>query len=306
VKAVVYTGYGPPEVLRLADRPEPRAGRNDVLIRVHSTAVTASDCLVRGLRFTGWRRSLIRIAFGVRAPRGVLGMVAAGEVESVGRRVTRFAPGDRVFGMGGFRFGAYAEKVCWSARATLAAMPAGLTFDDAAALPYGGQLASYFMRRLNIGKGVRVLIYGASGAIGTSAVQLARHLGAEVTGVCSTANVDLVRSLGAGTVIDYTREDFTRGDARYDVVFDAVGRRKSAPALAAAPAVLSPGGVVMSVDDGTPRMTTPDLVTLTQLWESGEFRPVIDRTYPLERIVEAHRYVDQGHKKGNVIVTVTP
>jgi NADPH:quinone reductase-like Zn-dependent oxidoreductase len=304
MKAVVCTAYGPPEVLQLREVDAPRPGKNQVCIDVVATAVTASDCIIRGLKLSGFRRLAVRIVYGWRAPRVVLGMIVAGDVESVGSDVRSFKAGDQVFGMGGFHFGAYAERLCWPAGAALALRPANLTYEEAAAIPYGGLLASHFVRRLNIRKGQRVLIYGASGAIGTSAAQLARHLGAEVTGVCGTANIDLVRSLGAAEVIDYTREDFTRKSERYDVIFDAVGRRKSARAMANSAAALMHGGVRMSVDDGMPRTRPSDLATLKQLAESGELRPVIDRRYRLEEIVEAHRYVDQGHKKGNVIVTV--
>lgn len=303
MKAVVCTAYGPPEVLLLQDVASPRLRRNGVCIRIVATAVTASDCIVRGLKFRGWRRLILRTMFGVRAPRSILGMIASGEVESVGRNVTAFKPGDQVFGMDGFRAGTYAEKVCWPASAMVITKPANLTFEEAAAIPYGGLLASYFIRRLKIREGQRVLIYGASGAIGTSAVQLARHLGAEVTGVCSAANLDLVRSLGAASVIDYTKDDFTMAGP-FDVIFDAVGRRKSAQAMAHAANALAPRGTQMSVDDSFPRTLTSDLVVLKQLAESGEFRPVIDRTYALDEIVEAHRYVDQGHKKGNVIISL--
>lgn len=233
-------------------------------------------------------------------------MIAAGEIEAVGRNVTSFKPGDQVFGMDGFRAGTYAERVCWPATAQLAAKPANLTYEEAAALPYGGLLAFYFLRRLRLGKGQTILIYGASGAIGTAAVQLARHLGAEVTGVCSTVNLELVRSLGAAAVIDYTKEDFTRTGDRYGVIFDAVGKRKSAQAMANRAAALAPGGVAMSVDDAFPRTNTSDLLALQRLAESGELRPVIDRRFTLDEIVEAHRYVDKGHKKGNVIVKVSP
>lgn len=303
MKAVVCTAYGPPEVLRLKEVEPPRLRGNSVCIRIVATAVTASDCIVRGLKFGGWRRLIVRAVFGVRAPRSILGMIASGEVEAVGRDVTAFKPGDHVFGMDGFRAGTYAEKVCWPASAALITKPANLTFEEAAAIPYGGLLASHFIRKLNVREGQRVLIYGASGAIGTSAVQLARHLGAEVTGVCSAANLDLVRSLGAASLIDYTKDDFTTAGS-FDVIFDAVGRRKSAQAMAHAANALAPRGTQMSVDDSFPRTRTSDLVILKQLAESGEFRPVIDRTYALDEIVEAHRYVDQGHKKGNVIISV--
>jgi NADPH:quinone reductase-like Zn-dependent oxidoreductase len=303
MKAVVCTAYGPPEVLRLKEVAPPRLRNNGVRIRVIASAVTASDCLVRGLRFGGWRRYVLRAFAGWRAPRRTLGMVVAGEVESVGRNVTAFKPGDQVFGMDGFRGGTYAEQVCWPATTALTRKPANLTFEQAVALPYGGLLASHFIRRLNVQKGQRVLIYGASGAIGTSAVQLARHLGAEVTGVCSAANLDLIRSLDAAAVIDYTKDDFTK-TGPYDVIFDAVGKRKSKQAMAGSAAALVPNGVSMSVDDEFPRTRKSDLTTLRELAETAELRPVIDRTYPLEDIVEAHRYVDLGHKKGNVILTV--
>ena len=276
-------------------------------IRLVATAVTASDCIVRGLKLRGVYRLVLRAAFGIRAPRQpIIGMIAAGEIESVGREVTSFKPGDQVFGMEGFRAGTYAEKVCWPASSALALRPANLTYEESAALPYGGLIASFFVRRLKVREGQRVLVYGASGAIGASAVQLARHLGAEVTGVCSTTNVELVRSLGAATVIDYTKEDFTLNGGRYDVIFDAVGKRKSAKAMLNAGAALASGGVSMSVDDAFPRTKKEDLLVVKELAESGAFRPVIDRRYTLDEIVKAHRYVDLGHKKGNVIVTIAP
>jgi len=304
MKAVVCTGYGSPDLLVVRDVREPRLRNNGVLIRNVATAVTASDTLVRGLRFGGWRSWLVRAAFGIRAPRSIMGMIVSGHVEAVGRNVTAFKPGDQVFGMDGFRAGAYAEKVCWPATAAIAIKPANLSFEEAAALPYGGLIASHFLRRLNVGRGHRVLIYGASGAIGTAAVQLAHNRGAEVTGVCSTANLELVRSLGAASVIDYTKDDFTKSGP-FDVIFDAVGRRKSKQAMAGSAAALAPGGISMSVDDQFPRTRRSDLVVLQELAESGALRPVIDRTYRLDEMAEAHRYVDGGHKKGNVIVTVS-
>ena len=307
MKAVVCTGYGPPEVLQVRSVPEPRPRKNEVCIRLVATSVTASDSIVRGLKLRGRYRLFMRLAFGWRAPRkGIIGMIASGRVESAGRDVRSFKEGDAVFGMDGFRAGTYAEKVCWPESTQLALKPANLSFEEAAALPYGGLLASFFMRKLKVGAGRRVLIYGASGAIGTSAVQLAKHAGAEVTGVCSTGNLELVRSLGADAVTDYTQEDFTRSGERYDVIFDAVGKRKSARAMANSAAALAPGGVAMSVDDSFPRTNISDLLALKQLAEGGELRPVIDRVYPLDDIVEAHRYVDLGHKKGNVIITVSP
>ena len=307
MRAAVCTAYGPPEVLQIRTVPDPRPQNNEVCIRLVATAVTASDCIVRGLKMRGIYRPLMRVVFGIRAPRkGIIGMIAAGEIESAGREVTTFKPGDQVFGMDGFRAGTYAEKVCWPSTSALALRPDNLTYEESAALPYGGLIASFFVRQLKVGKGQRLLVYGASGAIGTSAVQLARHLGAEVTGVCSTANLELVRSLGATTTIDYTKDDFTQSGRRYDLIFDAVGKRKSAKAMLNAGAALASGGVSKSVDDAFPRTKKSDLLVLKELAESGAFRPVIDRRYTLNEIVEAHRYVDLGHKKGNVIVTVLP
>jgi alcohol dehydrogenase len=231
-------------------------------------------------------------------------MVLAGEIDSVGRNVTSFQPGDQVFGLSQWKAGCYAEYVCWPAGGMLARRPANLTAAEAAALPYGGLLALYLLRRASIQRGERVLVYGASGAIGTAAVQLAKLFGATVTGVCSPKNLALVESLGADRVIDYTREDFTTGEARYDVILDAVGKRKSAKAMLGAASVSAPGGRVLSIDDKFPRLRGDDLLHVKRLAESGELKPVIDCTYSLDEMVEAHRYVEEGHKRGNVIVTV--
>lgn len=305
MKAIVCTRYGPPEVLQLQEVENPTPTRSQVRIKIFATAVTASDVLGRGLNVPFRYRLLMQLLFGFKAPRQpILGMVLAGTIDAVGRNVSAFRVGDAVFGMSQRVFGTYAQYICWPANGMLATRPANLTFEEAAALPYGGLLALYFVRRADIKAGQRVLVYGASGAIGTAAVQLIRHLGAQVTGVCSTANLKLVETLGAGAVIDYTREEFTRRPERYDVIFDAVGRRKSARALMDAQRALTPGGKVTSVDDSFPRPVPADLVLLKELAESGALKPVIDRTYPLEEMVEAHRYVDRGHKKGNVVITV--
>jgi alcohol dehydrogenase len=305
VKAVVCTRWGPPEVLQVAEveRPVPRKG--EVRIRISAAAVTVSDCVARALRAPRRYRILARLILGWKGPRRpIFGMVLAGEIESVGRNVTSFKPGDQVFGFSRWKAGAYAEYVCWSARTLLAPLPANLTHEEAAALPYGGMLAMHLIRKAGIQPGQRVLVYGASGAIGTATVQLARHFGARVTGVCSTSNLALVESLGAEAVVDYTAEDFTSSAERYDVIFDAVGRKKSAKALLRAGDVLAAGGKSISIDDDFPKLHAEDLLLLKRLAESGELKPVIDRCYPLEEMVEAHRYVDLGHKRGNVIVTV--
>jgi NADPH:quinone reductase-like Zn-dependent oxidoreductase len=306
VKAVVCTRYGPPEVLRVEELATPVPRKNAVRIRILATTVTSSDCYVRGLNLSPAYRIMGRLALGWNAPRQpVLGMVLSGEVDSVGPDATSFEVGQPVFGFNHRRFGTYAQYVCWPEDGLLATRPANLTDEEAAAIPYGGLLALHFLHKADVRAGQRVLIYGASGAVGTSAVQLARHLGAQVTGVCGTANVDLVASLGATAVIDYTCEDFTDGATRYDLIFDAVGKRKSAAALRRCRQVLAPGGACVSVDDGTPKLRREDLVLLGELATKGEIRPVIDRTYALDDIVEAHRYVDNGHKRGNVVVTTS-
>ena len=249
---------------------------------------------------------MARLVLGWNAPRRrVLGMVLSGEVESVGADVGTFEPGDQVFGFNRRLFGTYAEYVCWPEDALLAERPANLTDEESAAIPYGGLLALHFLRKVGARAGQSILIFGASGAVGTSAVQLARHLGAEVTGVCSTPNVELVASLGATKVIDYTVEDFVDRAERYDLIFDAVGKNKSASALRRCQQVLAPGGTCISVDDGTPKLRREDLILLGELAMEGKIGPVIDRTYALDDIVDAHRYVDSGHKRGNVIITLT-
>jgi len=305
MQAVVCTRYGSPEVLRLEELATPVPRKNEVRIRILATAVTSSDCYVRGLRLSPAYRIMARLVLGWNAPRQpVLGMVLSGEVDSVGPDVRSFEAGDRVFGFNRHLFGTYAQYVCWPEDGLLAPRPANLTDEESAAIPYGGLLALHFLRKAGVRAGQSVLVFGASGAVGTSAVQLARHLGAEVTGVCSTANVELVTSLGATRVVDYTVEDFADRTERYDLVFDAVGKSKSASALRRCQQVLAPGGACVSVDDGTPNLRREDLVLLGELATKGEIRPVIDRTYALDDIVEAHRYVDIGHKRGNVIISV--
>jgi NADPH:quinone reductase-like Zn-dependent oxidoreductase len=305
VRAAVCTRYGPPEVLRVGELATPVPRKNEVRIRIGATAVTSSDTYVRGLRLSPGYRILARLALGWNGPRQpVLGMVLSGVVDAVGAGVTSFEVGDRVFGFNKSSFGTYAQYVCWPEDGLLAMRPANLTDDEAAAIPYGGLLALHFLRKAGIRARQRVLVFGASGAVGTSAVQLARHLGAEVTGVCSTTNVKLVKSLGATRVVDYTVENFVDGAERYDLILDAVGKRKSAVALRRCRQVIAPGGACISVDDGKPELRREDLVLLGELASRGEIRPVIDRIYALDDIVEAHSYVDIGHKRGNLIISV--
>ena len=306
MKAIVYTEYGPPEVLRVqeVEKPAPREG--EVLVKVHATTVTIGDTIMRSLNLPihGWQKLMALLVLGPRKPRRrVLGMELAGEIESVGGKVTRFQPGDLVFASTfDVGFGGYAEYKCLPENGVIALKPANLTCEEAAAVPGAGQTAWHCLKKGNIQPGQKVLIYGASGAVGTFAVQLAsRCFGAEVTGVCSGANLELVKSLGACRVIDYTRQDFTECAETYDVVFDAVGKLKPVQGKKA----LKPGGAYINVHaDSVGGEKTEYMLLLKDLIEAGQIKPVIDRVYPWERIVEAHRYVDQGHKKGNVAITV--
>jgi NADPH:quinone reductase-like Zn-dependent oxidoreductase len=324
MKAIVCPRYGPPEVLEVRDVKKPVPKAKEILVRVHATAVTATDPVMRkGEPF------IVRFFTGLTKPiHPIPGDVFAGEVEEVGRDVTRFKKGDQVFGATGTSLGAQAEYVCLPETAALAVKPLNLSYEDAVCIVDGGLGALELMRKAGIRKGQDVLVNGASGSVGTFAIQLARHFGTEVTAVCSTTNLELVKSLGADRVIDYTREDFTRSGQRYDLIFDVVTKSS----FSRCRGVLKPGGTyIPTAPSGghllsvlwtrlfgsrkalmaAPGLMPPaerakDLVFLSGLFEQGKLRSVIDRTYPLEQIAEAHRYVEEGHKKGNVVLLVGP
>jgi NADPH:quinone reductase-like Zn-dependent oxidoreductase len=320
VKAVVQDRYGPPEVLRIEDVPKPSPAADEVLVRIRASGVTRSDAHLRaGDSYLG------RLWSGPRRPkRRILGHELAGEVEAVGAEVTEFAVGDRVFGALPYlalTSGAHAEYMCVPERFPLAHMPTGLSFEEAGAVGDGALLTLNCLRPAGRLEGKRMLVYGASGSMGTAGVQLAKHFGAKVTAVCNTPNVELVRSLGADEVIDYLQADFTKNGQTYDVVYDAVGRQSFRRCKRS----LARGGVYLPTDglrnvplwllhkrfgdrkvlfELPPRMRKEDLVFLKELLEAGEYRPVIDRAYPLEDAIEAHRYVDSHQKVGNVVLTV--
>ena len=314
MKAIVCTKYGAPDVLQLQEVEKPIPKANEVRIKIFYTAVTASDCIVRGFKLPRWHPMgiLMGLVLGFTKPRKpILGMVLAGEVESVGQDVRRFQQGDVVFGSTlnasnqiGVRFGAYAEYTCLPDNSLIARKPKNISYEDAVAFPYGYGLAIYFVKQGNIQPEQKVLIYGASGAIGTMAVQLVKALGAEVTAVCSEGNFPLVQSLGADKLLDYKNDASLAKVERYDFVLDAVGKSKGSPLKEKCQKALTANGKYMSVDSGNPQNTLDELTYLNELIEAEQIKPIIDRCYPLAEMVEAHRYVDQGHKKGNVIIKV--
>jgi NADPH:quinone reductase-like Zn-dependent oxidoreductase len=296
LKAILCTRGGPPEVLQLKDIKKPEPGDGEVLIRIHATTVTAGDVILRSL--TGIPRFVFGLAFGLGKGK-ILGHELAGEIEAIGNTVTRFSVGDQVFASTGNRGGAYAEYICLPEDGMLAIKPANMSFEEAAAVPVGANTALHILRKADIKQGQRVLVYGASGSVGTYAVQLARTFGAEVIGVCSTTNFELVKSLGADNVIDYNQEDFTQSGETFDVIFDAVGKLPSSMCKRS----LNKNGRFLSVKSSTSEKNE-NLTFLKMLIEAGRIKAVIDRRYVLEQIVEAHRYVEMGHKKGNVIIQV--
>lgn len=294
-------------MLRVQDMPKPVPSRCEVLIQIYAAAVTSSDCFVRSaIPFAPIVfQMLLRLVLGISKPRRpILGVVLAGRIEQIGSGVKQFGIGDRVYAFTRLRFGAYAQYATLPESGVIALAPHNLTYEEAAAIPYGGLLARHFLKQGGIRKGQRVLVYGASGSVGSAAVQLAKHLGANVTAICGSDNIELVRFIGAEAAIDYTKQNAMVAGAQYDLIFDAVGKRKTSALKIACRTALASDGKYVSVDDGTPRIDAGDLAMLTDIAEAHELRPVIDRCYPLEQIVAAHAYVEGGHKRGNVIVNI--
>ncbi len=309
MNAVVCTRYGPPEVLVVTRRPVPVPRDDEVLVRVHAASVTNSDIFIRSSSVPLHMLIPFRLGIGIMRPRNeIIGEVLAGVVQETGAKVRRLHAGDRVYGLTGFTLGAYAEYACLkdevSTRGGLAVMPANLGFEAATAAAYGGLLALQYLDRGNIQPGQKVLIYGAAGTSGTTAVQYAKHLGAHVTGVCSAGKADLVRSLGADTIIDYRDRDAVARLEVYDVVLDAVGKKRTSAVREALHRAM-PAKKFISIDDGPLEISLERLNRITGLIEAGVITPVTDRSYRLDEIVEAHRYVEMGHKSGNVAITIT-
>lgn len=310
MKAIECLKYGGAENLVLSQVKKPTPKANEVLVKICATSVTTSDVLIRRMNEPMVSRFILQLIFGFGRPRNpVLGMVSAGIVVAKGKDVTFFETGDEVFGYGSIsptklRFGSYAEYICLPEDWNLALKPVNLSFEEAAAIPYGGLLASHVLKKTRINEGDKILIYGASGSIGTMAIQLAKHMGAHVTSVCSSKNFDLVKSLGSDKMIDYTIENAETKLETYKYVIDAVGNSKSSALKEKSKKALTSNGKYISIDHGTPLTPKEAFLNLKSLAEQEKIIPVIDSIYPLEKMAEAHKYVEMGHKRGNVVITI--
>jgi NADPH:quinone reductase-like Zn-dependent oxidoreductase len=311
MKAAICTNYGNPNVLLIKKEKKTTPKNNEVLIKIHAANVSISDCIVRSGRVSFWLWLPMRIFVGFKRPRNsVLGLELAGEIEKIGSDVTRFKPGDKIIAFTGKKFGAYAEYVCLPVNGTfiptesvIIEKPAIINWNEAAAIPTRATLALHYLQQANIRKGQKVLVFGASGGVGTFAVQLAKYFGANVIAVCSTSNLELVKSLGADKVIDYTKEDFTKSNELFDVIFDAVGKKYSANLQYRK--VLDKDGKFISVDDGNPKIHIDSLLEIIKLIEESKLKVILDKAFTLEQIIEAHKYVEAGHKTGGVVVTMS-
>jgi NADPH:quinone reductase-like Zn-dependent oxidoreductase len=309
MKAIICTKYGPPEVLQIQQRQKPVPGKDEVLIKIYAASVTNSDIFIRSSNIPLLFMIPMRLMIGIRRPRNpIIGEVFSGEIEYAGPEIKRFKAGDRVYGLTGYSLGAYADYKCMkevdSKRGCLAVMPRNIGFEEATSAAYGGLLAFQYLEKGNIARGHKVLIYGASGTSGTIAIQYAKHLGAAVTGVCGSSNIEFVRSLGADKVLDYMKDGSIDHLEKYDLVIDTVGKRKTSELKKACVNALTRNGKYVSIDDGALLLQSDRLKKITEFVESGVIKPVNDRVYRFEQIVEAHRYVEMGHKKGNVAITV--
>ncbi|MCU4947901.1 NAD(P)-dependent alcohol dehydrogenase [Bacillus cereus] len=301
MKAIICTKYGPPNVLQLQNIEKPTPKKNEVLVKIHATSVSTGDCRIRSFNSPLLFWIPMRIILGFRKPRKpILGVELSGEIEDIGSDVTQFKKEDPVFALTELNLGGYAEYTCVHESGLIALKPTNVTYEEAAVIPFGGTSALHFLRKGQIKKGQRVLIYGASGSVGTAAIQLAKYFRATVTAICSSSNFDLVTTLGADNVIDYMKEDFTKRGEHYDIIFDAVGKYKKSLCTDA----LMPNGKYVSVNGMMAKVSKEDMNLLKQLAETEKLKPVIDRTYRLEEIAEAHIYVEKGHKKGNVSITL--
>jgi NADPH:quinone reductase-like Zn-dependent oxidoreductase len=309
MRAIICSKYGEPDVLILKEVAKPTPKDDEVCIEIHATGVTASDIFIRSSNLPIQYKIPMRVMLGIRKPRkSIIGLVFAGVIESIGKNIKRFKPGDSVYGLTGFGLGTYAEYKCMketdSKSGCIALKPNNINYEEATVAAYGGLLAFQYLEKGNIQKGQKVLIYGASGTSGTLAIQIAKHLGAEVTGVCSTANLEMVKNLGADSVIDYTKQDSIPEGVHYDFILDSVGKIKTSKLKKACENALTQNGKYVSIDNGNLKLDSQRLTKIKEYIEGGHIKPILDRCFSLEDIVEAHRYVEKGHKKGGVAITV--